>query len=150
MSYEQMRAHSDDFVAGGTVLDLVVFDEAHRLKDSLSVTARATASLTTRRRLLLTATPVSNCLEELRALLCLVESDAFARTRGLDCFEALFGGSIAAGRRDGASKAARLAGDVAETLLREKLANALLRRGVDVLAGELQSASSRVHDLVRA
>ena len=75
------------------------------------------------------------------------------------------GGSIAAGRRDGASKAARLAGDVAETLLHEKLANSLLRRGVDVLAGELparttyvvvvrptrlQSASSRVHDLVRA
>jgi SNF2 family DNA or RNA helicase len=52
--------------------DLVVVDEAHRLKNQNSASAQLVRSLSTRHLLLLTATPVENRLEDLFQLVSLV------------------------------------------------------------------------------
>ena len=52
--------------------DLVVVDEAHRLKNPRSASARAVQALTSRHLLLLTATPVENRLDDLFQLTSLV------------------------------------------------------------------------------
>jgi SNF2 family DNA or RNA helicase len=52
--------------------DLVVVDEAHRLKNPTSASARLARALTTRYLLLLTATPVENRLEDIFQLVNLV------------------------------------------------------------------------------
>ena len=52
--------------------DLVIADEAHRLKNARSASARLARSLRTRYMLLLTATPIENRLSDLFALVSLV------------------------------------------------------------------------------
>jgi len=52
--------------------DLVIVDEAHRLKNPQTASARLVKALRTRRMLLLTATPVENRLEDLFHLVTLV------------------------------------------------------------------------------
>lgn len=48
--------------------DLLVCDEAHRLKNNENQTSKALASLPVRRRVLLTGTPMQNDLEEFFAM----------------------------------------------------------------------------------
>jgi len=59
-------------VLTATKWDLVVVDEAHRLKNPRSVSAKAVHALTSRHLLLLTATPVENRLDDLFQLASLV------------------------------------------------------------------------------
>src|SRR5256886_6010820 len=56
--------------------DLVIVDEAHRLKNRLSVNWRFVASLSKKYMLLLTATPVQNDLDELFNLVRLLKPGA--------------------------------------------------------------------------
>jgi SNF2 family DNA or RNA helicase len=65
------RAPTSDLLAAAQ-WDLVILDEAHRLKNPRSASARLAASLRTRRLLLLTATPVENRLDDLFQLVNLV------------------------------------------------------------------------------
>lgn len=65
------RAPLRDTLAA-TVWDLVIADEAHRLKNPQTASARLVKSLRCRRLLLLTATPVENRLEDLFNLVNLV------------------------------------------------------------------------------
>jgi SNF2 family DNA or RNA helicase len=58
--------------ATGTAWDLVIVDEAHRLKNPHSASARLVRALRTRYLLLLTATPVENRLDDLVQLVNLV------------------------------------------------------------------------------
>ena len=68
-SYETLRAQSD--VLSRANIDLLVCDEAHRLKNATQSTkgAQALASLRCHRRVLLTGTPIQNDLEELWAVM---------------------------------------------------------------------------------
>lgn len=52
--------------------DLVIADEAHRLKNARSASARLARSLRSRYMLLLTATPIENRLSDLFSLVSLV------------------------------------------------------------------------------
>jgi SNF2 family DNA or RNA helicase len=65
------RAPLRDALAGVS-WDLVIVDEAHRLKNPQTASARLVKALRTRRMLLLTATPVENRLEDLFHLVTLV------------------------------------------------------------------------------
>ena len=68
-SYETLRAQADVLVNAN--IDLLVCDEAHRLKNATSTTkgAQALGALKCRRRVLLTGTPIQNDLNEFFALL---------------------------------------------------------------------------------
>ncbi|KAM7482511.1 hypothetical protein LguiB_007094 [Lonicera macranthoides] len=63
VSYETFRMHSLKFNQSGSC-DLLICDEAHRLKNDQTLTNRALAALSCKRRILLSGTPMQNDLEE--------------------------------------------------------------------------------------
>ncbi|GLT98291.1 hypothetical protein SLE2022_158020 [Rubroshorea leprosula] len=63
ISYETFRMHSSKFSQSDSC-DLLICDEAHRLKNDQTLTNRALASLSCKRRILLSGTPMQNDLEE--------------------------------------------------------------------------------------
>ncbi|KAG5398287.1 hypothetical protein IGI04_020101 [Brassica rapa subsp. trilocularis] len=67
ISYETFRMHSSKFGQTGSC-DLLICDEAHRLKNDQTLTNKALASLTCKRRVLLSGTPMQNDLEEFFAM----------------------------------------------------------------------------------
>ncbi|KAG2306228.1 hypothetical protein Bca52824_025976 [Brassica carinata] len=67
ISYETFRMHSSKFGQSGSC-DLLICDEAHRLKNDQTLTNKALASLTCKRRVLLSGTPMQNDLEEFFAM----------------------------------------------------------------------------------
>lgn len=69
VNYENMRLVLDEVIARGTLLDTIVFDEAHNLKNSQSLYAKLARRFPARARLLLTATPIDNYVEQLFNLL---------------------------------------------------------------------------------
>jgi len=67
-SYECIRAHVGRINKYKDSCDLLVCDEAHRLKNRENQTSQALASLPVKRRVLLTGTPMQNDLEEFFAM----------------------------------------------------------------------------------
>ncbi|XP_074571282.1 DNA repair and recombination protein RAD54 [Curcuma longa] len=67
ISYETFRMHSSKFDKNGSC-DLLICDEAHRLKNDQTLTNRALAALPCLRRVLLSGTPMQNDLEEFFAM----------------------------------------------------------------------------------
>ncbi|CAK9168936.1 unnamed protein product [Ilex paraguariensis] len=67
VSYETFRMHSSKFSQSGSC-DLLICDEAHRLKNDQTLTNRALAAVSCKRRILLSGTPMQNDLEEFYAM----------------------------------------------------------------------------------
>ncbi|KAG4404021.1 hypothetical protein AAZX31_01G229500 [Glycine max] len=67
VSYETFRMHSSKFSSTDSC-DLLICDEAHRLKNDQTITNRALAALPCKRRILLSGTPLQNDLEEFFAM----------------------------------------------------------------------------------
>lgn len=67
VSYETFRMHSSKFSCSESC-DLLICDEAHRLKNDQTLTNRALAALSCKRRILLSGTPMQNDLEEFFAM----------------------------------------------------------------------------------
>ncbi|KAJ0981511.1 hypothetical protein J5N97_009766 [Dioscorea zingiberensis] len=67
ISYETFRMHSSKFERSGSC-DLLICDEAHRLKNDQTRTNQALAALPCSRRILLSGTPMQNDLEEFFAM----------------------------------------------------------------------------------
>nr|XP_043625344.1 protein CHROMATIN REMODELING 25 [Erigeron canadensis] len=67
VSYETFRMHSSKFNDSGSC-DLLICDEAHRLKNDQTLTNKALAALACKRRILLSGTPMQNHLEEFFAM----------------------------------------------------------------------------------
>ncbi|XVE93354.1 hypothetical protein REPUB_Repub01dG0184700 [Reevesia pubescens] len=67
VSYETFRMHSSKFCHSESC-DLLICDEAHRLKNDQTITNRALAALSCKRRILLSGTPMQNDLEEFFAM----------------------------------------------------------------------------------
>jgi DNA repair and recombination protein RAD54 and RAD54-like protein len=67
-SYECIRTHHKLLLKSPHSCDLLVCDEAHRLKNSENQTAKALSCLPVKRRVLLTGTPMQNDLQEFYAM----------------------------------------------------------------------------------
>jgi DNA repair and recombination RAD54-like protein len=67
ISYETFRIHKEAF-AGPNKCDLLICDEAHRLKNNVTLTNQSLNTLETKRRILLSGTPMQNDLEEFFAM----------------------------------------------------------------------------------
>lgn len=67
-SYECLRTHVRRLTKYKDCCDLLVCDEAHRLKNSDNQTSKALNSLPVKRRVLLTGTPMQNDLQEFFAM----------------------------------------------------------------------------------
>ena len=68
VSYETLRTHIGRLNKVKDSCDLLVYDEAHRLKNNENQTSLALASLPCKRRVLLTGTPMQNDLQEFFAM----------------------------------------------------------------------------------
>ena len=87
----------------------VVVDEAHRFKNVRAVGTKALHALAARRRLLLTATALSNNIEELRGLLALAHPATWSGRRD---FDELFARPIELARREDATADQQVLGDL--------------------------------------
>jgi len=67
VSYETFRTHAAKFKKPGSC-DLLICDEAHRLKNDATMTNQCLAALPCRRRILLSGTPMQNDLGEFYAM----------------------------------------------------------------------------------
>lgn len=67
VSYETFRLHAERFQGPGSC-DLLICDEAHRLKNDQTLTNKALDSLACNRRVLLSGTPMQNQLQEFYAM----------------------------------------------------------------------------------
>ncbi|MEW5303086.1 MAG: hypothetical protein WDW36_005813 [Sanguina aurantia] len=67
ISYETFRLHAERF-KGASACDLLMCDEAHRLKNDATLTNKALSSLQCKRRVLLSGTPMQNHLDEFYAM----------------------------------------------------------------------------------
>ena len=130
ISYESLAAHASGL--GPAACDLLVCDEAQRLKGRKTKTARALGALRTKRRVLLTGTPLQNDLEEFYALADFANPGVLGPP---EAFRRGFARPIAAGlARRGvepqSSLAAPLTAALGESTLRWSRACRGLKRGV--------------------
>ena len=110
--------------------DLVVCDEAHRLKNSSSQGATCLASLPCKRRLLLTGTPVQNDLGE---FWCLLEAAAPGLLGARQQFSKMVEGKVETARQPGASEQEQLEGRKAMEMLELMTKQLVLRRTAEVV-----------------
>jgi SNF2 family DNA or RNA helicase len=75
--YETVRADRYDPAVGGREWDVVILDEAQRIKNPRAETARAIKELHRRRSWALTGTPLENCLDDLLSVLDFVAPGRF-------------------------------------------------------------------------
>ncbi|KAJ3281553.1 DNA repair and recombination protein rad54b [Borealophlyctis nickersoniae] len=89
IGYEKMRSLAR--LIQDASIDLVICDEGHRLKNSQIRTAQALKALPTKRRLILSGTPIQNDLEEFHAMLDFVNPGIVG---SLGTFKKVFEGPI--------------------------------------------------------
>jgi DNA repair and recombination RAD54-like protein len=100
ISYETFRIHAERFTSNGTC-DLLICDEAHRLKNDQTLTNKALGAMACRRRILLSGTPLQNQLQEFYAMVNFCNPDVLGSPSE---FRKTYERPILAGREPGASE----------------------------------------------
>lgn len=98
-SYETFRMHVEQLE--GVPIDLVICDEAHRLKNDKTKTAMAINNLPAKKRLLLSGTPIQNDLVEFYSLVSLANPQVLG---DVSQFKKLYANPILEGREPDASE----------------------------------------------
>ncbi|KAG0049801.1 helicase [Gryganskiella cystojenkinii] len=75
ISYEKLRLVQEDLKTAG--IDIIIADEGHRLKSANIKTAQAIRSMPTKRRIILSGTPIQNDLGEFFAMIDFVNPGLF-------------------------------------------------------------------------
>ena len=133
VSYETFRIHADRFNFDGAV-DLVMCDEAHRLKNGDTLTNKALCGVPCLRRVMLSGTPMQNHLDEFYAMVSFCNPGLLGTTTE---FAKKFERPILAGREPGASDAEIEKGQAANTELSELVNKFILRRTNTILSKHL-------------
>ena len=133
VSYETFRIHADRFNFEGAV-DLVMCDEAHRLKNGETLTNKALCGVPCKRRVMLSGTPMQNHLDEFYAMVSFCNPGLFGTPAE---FGKKFERPILAGREPGASDAEVAKGQSANTELSELVNKFILRRTNTILSKHL-------------
>ncbi|KAG1662668.1 hypothetical protein FOA52_014594, partial [Chlamydomonas sp. UWO 241] len=131
-SYEAARKYAKSLTSH---IDLLVCDEAHRLKSTHgNKTVDALLALGCRRRVLLTGTPVQNNLDEFYALLSFVAPGVLGTPA---VFKRVYSDPISKGRDRDAGEDERNLGEDRARELGSKVQGLILRRTQEVLAKHL-------------
>lgn len=133
LSYETFRLHAKKFQHPGTC-DLLICDEAHRLKNDQTLTNKALAALHCRRRILLSGTPMQNDLEEFFAMVNFTNPGVLG---DYVTFRRYFEMPILNGREPTASKDERAKGAERSAELSDKVNQFILRRTNALLSNHL-------------
>jgi DNA repair and recombination RAD54-like protein len=125
ISYETFRIHSKKFHAKDDAVDLLICDEAHRLKNDATLTNKALAALACRRRVLLSGTPMQNDLDEFFAMVDFTNPGVLGDERA---FRRNYSSPILTGREPTATDQEKAAGDAASAELSTTVNRFILRR----------------------
>lgn len=134
ISYETFRMHAAKFQAKADACDLLICDEAHRLKNDATQTTQALAGLACRRRILLSGTPMQNDLDEFWAMADFTNPGVLGDAAA---FRKRFASPILAAREPWASERTKAAGDAAGKELSGIVNQFILRRTNALLSAHL-------------
>lgn len=126
ISYETFRMHAQRFIDAPKACDLLICDEAHRLKNASSQINRALSALACRRRVLLSGTPMQNDLDEFFAMVDFTNPGILGSASE---FRKHFLGPILVGREPDATDRARDTAAICSAKLCEVVNQFILRRG---------------------
>ncbi|KAL2428756.1 DNA repair and recombination protein RDH54 [Exophiala dermatitidis] len=130
IGYERLRMVADD-LAKGHPIDIVICDEGHRLKTMKNKNAQAIESLNTRRRIILSGTPIQNDLGEFYAMVNFVNDGCLGSQKG---FIRDFEKPIIRSRQPDASEEEIERGCDASEELARTTSPFILRRTADILS----------------
>ncbi|KAK9750001.1 hypothetical protein RND81_02G165200 [Saponaria officinalis] len=133
VSYETFRMHSPKFSQSGSC-DLVICDEAHRLKNDQTMTNKALASLSCKRRILLSGTPMQNDLEEFYAMVNFTNPGILGDAGH---FRRYYEMPILSGREPSATEEQKTLGIIRSEELSAKVNQFILRRTNALLSNHL-------------
>jgi DNA repair and recombination RAD54-like protein len=133
VSYETFRLHAERFKAPDSC-DLLICDEAHRLKNDQTLTNKALDSLACRRRVLLSGTPMQNQLQEFYAMVNFANPGVLGTPSQ---FRRHYESPILAGREPDASDAEATLGAERSSQLSEIVNEFILRRTNSLLSAHL-------------
>ncbi|KAH7679570.1 DNA helicase protein [Dioscorea alata] len=133
ISYETFRMHSSKFEKCGSC-DLLICDEAHRLKNDQTRTNKALAALPCSRRILLSGTPMQNDLEEFFAMVNFTNPGILG---DVSYFRRYYEAPIIAGREPMATKEEKKIGTERSAELSAKVNQFVLRRTNALLSNHL-------------
>ena len=134
ISYETFRIHAERFHAAPDACDLLICDEAHRLKNEATLTNQALGKLSCLRRVLLSGTPMQNDLDEFFAMVDFTNPGILGEAAA---FRRRFSGPILAGREPSATEKQRKAGEEASGELSRIVNQFILRRTNTLLSKHL-------------
>ena len=133
VSYETFRLHAARFQAPNSC-DLLICDEAHRLKNDQTLTNRALASLACRRRVLLSGTPMQNQLQEFYSMVNFCNPGVLGTPAQ---FRKHYEAPVLAGREPDASDSEAALGAERSAQLSEIVNEFILRRTNSLLSAHL-------------
>ncbi|XP_073030330.1 protein CHROMATIN REMODELING 25-like isoform X2 [Primulina eburnea] len=133
ISYETFRMHSSKFNQSGSC-DLLICDEAHRLKNDQTLTNRALAALSCKRRVLLSGTPIQNDLEEFYAMVNFTNPGVLGNAA---YFRRYYEMPIVSGREPTATEEEKRLGSERSAELSAKVNQFILRRTNSLLSNHL-------------
>lgn len=133
VSYETFRLHAERFKAP-EACDLLICDEAHRLKNDQTLTNRALDSLACKRRVLLSGTPMQNQLQEFYAMVNFANPGVLGTPSD---FRKRFEAPILAGREPDATEDQSALGAERSSELSKIVNDFILRRTNTLLSAHL-------------
>ena len=134
ISYETFRNHVKLFKKDNNPCGLLICDEAHRLKNKETQTAVALTSLPTRRRVLLSGTPIQNDLDEFYSMVHFTNPELLGSERE---FHRRFQNPILRGREPDATEKEREQGKIKSGELGRIVNQFILRRTNTLLSKHL-------------
>ncbi|KAG6972929.1 hypothetical protein JG687_00001181 [Phytophthora cactorum] len=126
ISYETFRMHAQKFADTPACCDLLICDEAHRLKNANSQINKALSSLACRKRVLLSGTPMQNDLEEFFAMVDFTNPNILGTPSE---FRKNYLGPILVGREPDSTDRERQVAQSCSAMLCEIVNQFILRRG---------------------
>ncbi|SDA02883.1 BZ3500_MvSof-1268-A1-R1_Chr11-1g03203 [Microbotryum saponariae] len=131
IGYERLRTVIDDIKAVQPPIGLIICDEGHRLKSSDAKISKALRSLSCKRRVILSGTPIQNDLQEYHSMVDFVNPGLLD---SYSVFKKHFENAIIKSREPGASAKDKKVGEDRSKQLTRIGTAFLLRRAGDVIA----------------
>eukprot|EP00940_MAST-03C_sp_MAST-3C-sp2_P000902 g902.t1 len=134
ISYETFRMYVELFAADPDKVDLLVCDEAHRLKNNETLTSKALNVLSCRRRVLLSGTPMQNKLDEFYAMVDFTNPGILGK---IEAFRRRYERPIEYGREPGCTEKEEALGNARAAELQQIVDEFIVRRTNDLLSKHL-------------